>query len=110
MGRRYRPQKARGAAPDPLMAWYLKDRARTDAWIDTDVARSCTSKQQYSSEADAHAHALMNGRDHVLPDDVQALCVSVLGHRLQVTERSRYAGRGAAAVLTDILGVVPVPT
>ncbi|MGD1066563.1 MAG: hypothetical protein ABR975_07080 [Vulcanimicrobiaceae bacterium] len=66
MGRRYRPQKARGAAPDPLMAWYLKDRARTDAWIDTDVARSCTSKQQYSSEADAHAHALMNGMGNAL--------------------------------------------
>jgi len=48
------------------MAWYLKDRARTDAWIDVDVARSCTSKQQYASEADAHAHALMNGMGSVL--------------------------------------------
>jgi MoxR-like ATPase len=56
------------------------------------------------------ARALLAGRDHATPDDVQALAVAVLGHRLQVTERSRYAGRGAAAVLTDILAAVPVPT
>ncbi|MGD0052055.1 MAG: hypothetical protein ABSD03_09625 [Vulcanimicrobiaceae bacterium] len=66
MGRRYRPQKPRGGGPDDPMAWYLKDRARTDAWIDADVARSCTSKQQYTSEADAHSHALMNGMGSVL--------------------------------------------
>ncbi|HTW84372.1 MAG TPA: hypothetical protein VMD91_09920 [Candidatus Sulfotelmatobacter sp.] len=66
MGRRYRPQKTRGSAADDLMAWYLKDRARTDARIDADLERSCTSKQQYASEADAHAHALMNGMGNVL--------------------------------------------
>ncbi len=56
------------------------------------------------------ARALLAGRDHATPDDVQAMAVPVLGHRLQVTERSRYAGRGAAAVLADILAAVPVPT
>jgi MoxR-like ATPase len=30
----------------------------------------------------AKAHAMMNGRDHTLPDDVQALAVPVLAHRL----------------------------
>jgi MoxR-like ATPase len=30
----------------------------------------------------AKAHAMMQGRDHALPDDVQALALSVLGHRL----------------------------
>jgi MoxR-like ATPase len=56
------------------------------------------------------ARALLAGRDHVTPDDVQALAVPVLGHRLQVTERTRYAGRGAAAVLAEVLSSAPVPT
>jgi MoxR-like ATPase len=30
----------------------------------------------------AKAHAMMNGRDHALPDDVQALAAPVLAHRL----------------------------
>lgn len=56
------------------------------------------------------ARALLAGREHVTPDDVQALAVPALGHRLQITERTRYAGRGAAAVLADVIASVPVPT
>ena len=66
MPHRRRPPRKSNAGPEDLMQWYLKDRAATDAWIDTDVARSCTSKQQYASEADARAHALMNGMGDVL--------------------------------------------
>jgi hypothetical protein len=65
MSRRNRP-KPKGRGPDDLMEWYIKNRQPTDAWIDTDVARSCTSKQQYADEADARAHALMNGMGDVL--------------------------------------------
>jgi MoxR-like ATPase len=36
----------------------------------------------------AKAHALMDGRDHALPDDVQALAVAVLAHRLVLTPES----------------------
>jgi len=32
----------------------------------------------------AKAHALMNGRDHALPDDVQALAPAVLSHRIML--------------------------
>ena len=55
------------------------------------------------------ARALMQGRSYVLPDDVQALAVPVLGHRVQMTERARYGGRDAAAILSDILTKIPVP-
>lgn len=66
MSRRSRRAPKRDTPGDDLMQWYLKDRAAADAWIDTDVARSCTSKQQYADEADARAHALMNGMGDVL--------------------------------------------
>jgi hypothetical protein len=65
MPRRSRPPRKDGE-PDGLMEWYLKNRQLTDAEIDRDVARSCTSKQQYADEMDAKAHALMNGMGDVL--------------------------------------------
>lgn len=36
----------------------------------------------------ARAHAAINGRDFVLPDDLEALAVPVLGHRLVPTSRA----------------------
>ena len=60
------PKPDPSAGADALMAWYVAQRMQPDPKIDTDVARSCTSKQQYSSDADAHAHALMNGMGDVL--------------------------------------------
>jgi len=43
------------------MDFYLRTRATTDAAIDRDVERSCTSKQPYASEAEARAVMAMNG-------------------------------------------------
>lgn len=39
----------------------------------------------------AQARALLAGRDHVLPEDVQALVVPVLAHRLVPTDEHRFA-------------------
>lgn len=44
-----------------MMDFYLRNRAPVDTSIDLDVARSCTSKQQYASEAQARAIATMQG-------------------------------------------------
>ena len=44
-----------------MMDFYLRNRATVDTAIDLDVARSCTSKQQYASEAEARAIATMQG-------------------------------------------------
>ncbi len=65
MRRRSGPPRKDGE-PDGLMEWFIKNRQQTDAEIDRDVARSCTSKQQYADEMDAKAHALMNGMGDVL--------------------------------------------
>jgi MoxR-like ATPase len=56
------------------------------------------------------ARALLSGRDHVLPDDVQALAVPALSHRIQLTEHARYGGKSAASVLRELLERLPVPT
>jgi hypothetical protein len=43
------------------MDFYLRNRAPVDRSIDADVARSCTDKQPYKSEAEARAIATMQG-------------------------------------------------
>jgi MoxR-like ATPase len=46
----------------------------------------------------AKAHAMMQGRDHALPDDVQALAEPVLSHRLVLApETPRGAGKDVVA-------------
>ena len=57
----------------------------------------------------ARAHAALAGRDHVLPDDVQALVVPVLAHRIIPTGETQLARRSTGDVLRDLLRRVPVP-
>ncbi|MFB3817411.1 MAG: AAA family ATPase [Candidatus Methylomirabilales bacterium] len=55
------------------------------------------------------ALAGLRGREYVLPDDVKALAVPVLAHRLILREEERLRGETVARVLEGILGEVPVP-
>ena len=51
----------------------------------------------------ARAEALQTGRDHVLPDDVQAVWAAVVGHRLGASHDS--LGKGAQLASTVLAGV-----
>lgn len=57
----------------------------------------------------SRAHAALAGRDHVLPDDVQAIAVPVLAHRLIPTGETQLARKTTADVLHDLMRRVPVP-
>jgi MoxR-like ATPase len=62
----------------------------------------------------AKARALLEGRDFVLPDDLAALAVSVLAHRLLPTRQALGRSGGteseaAADIIRGILAVTPVP-
>jgi MoxR-like ATPase len=57
----------------------------------------------------AKALSLLNGRDHVLPDDVQALADSVLSHRVLLSTEAHLDRRSASAIISDIVAHVPVP-
>jgi MoxR-like ATPase len=57
----------------------------------------------------AQALAGIRGRGYVLPDDVKRLAPAVLTHRMIASSQSRLRGRGAADIVADILGSVPVP-
>jgi len=57
----------------------------------------------------ARAHAALEGRDHVIPDDVQVLASPVLAHRLMPSSETQLARRTTADVVVDLLRQVPVP-
>ncbi len=57
----------------------------------------------------AQALAMLRGRDFVMPDDIKALAKPVLSHRLIVAPAARVRGVTAAAVLDEVLGLVPAP-
>lgn len=55
------------------------------------------------------ARAALNGRDHVLPDDIKALVQPVLGHRIIVNPAARLREVTSERILQEILTSVPAP-
>ncbi|MDD4124883.1 MAG: MoxR family ATPase [Eubacteriales bacterium] len=58
----------------------------------------------------AKGYALINGRNYVLPDDVKAVAVNVLAHRLVLNNSARVKNRQDEAIINEILSSVRVPT
>jgi MoxR-like ATPase len=57
----------------------------------------------------ARALAAAEGRDYVIPDDVKALAIPVLAHRLIVSADAAMSGRTTESILIELLNEVPVP-
>lgn len=55
------------------------------------------------------ARAALKGRDHVLPDDIQEMAVSVLGHRIIVGPAARLREVSADRIVREIVENLPVP-
>jgi MoxR-like ATPase len=58
----------------------------------------------------ARAVAALEGRDYVLPDDLQALAVPVLAHRIIPSAEAQMARRTTDAVLAELVRRLPVPS
>jgi len=57
----------------------------------------------------AKAHAFLQGRSYVTPEDIKALGLDLLRHRLLLTYRADAEGVGSDALLARIFETVPVP-
>lgn len=57
----------------------------------------------------AKARALADGREYLSPDDVKAVAVPVLAHRLIVAPEARSSGLSGEAIVADALEKTPVP-
>ena len=57
----------------------------------------------------ARAHAFLRGRAYVVPEDVRALALEVLRHRVVLTFEAEAEELDSDAVITRILDALPVP-
>ncbi|WP_226664408.1 AAA family ATPase [Microbulbifer aggregans] len=57
----------------------------------------------------ARAHALMLGREFVLPDDIKAMAIPVMRHRVAVSPEMEIDGQTADSVLAQIIESVEAP-
>jgi MoxR-like ATPase len=57
----------------------------------------------------AQARAAVDGRDYVLPDDVKAMAVPALAHRLIVGSAARIREVDAREIVQELLDKIPVP-
>jgi MoxR-like ATPase len=57
----------------------------------------------------SQAKAALQGRDYILPDDIKALAVPVMAHRLLVSSESLMRGRKADTLVRELLKIIDVP-
>lgn len=94
--------------------------------VDPDIARYCV-RLAHATRSDSHvevgvsprgtqallllcrARAAIAGRDFITPDDVQAVAVPALAHRLTLTARAWAEGISAESIIEQACSSVPVP-
>jgi MoxR-like ATPase len=57
----------------------------------------------------AQAHAAVDGRDFVIPDDVKSLAAATLAHRIILRPAARIKNTDARTIIDEILRRLPVP-
>jgi MoxR-like ATPase len=104
-------QKVETVHADPTIVDYLTQIVRATR-TDTRLRMGASPRASVGLFRIARAHALLNGRDFLIPDDVQTMVVPSLAHRLlpaSVTVASAEAHDQAATLLDGILSDVAVP-
>ena len=69
----------------------------------------CSPRASIGIDRAARAHAWLNGRDFVGPEDIQAVIFDVLRHRLVLSFEAEADGVDANSVIERILDGVGVP-
>lgn len=74
-----------------------------------DVYLGASPRGSLSLARAGQARAALLGRDHVLPDDVKALAVPVLAHRIIVSPAARLRDLSSDRIMQEIILATPVP-
>jgi MoxR-like ATPase len=102
-------QEVKRVRVEPSVAQYLVkivQQTRTDARLKLGVSPRGSLMLFRAAQAAAFA----DGRDYVLPDDVQRLAPYVLPHRIVLTSKAKYGSLTKRQVVADVLQQVSVPT
>ncbi|TQR11009.1 AAA family ATPase [Psychrobacillus soli] len=93
---------------DQTMKGYIVDlanRTRQDTYIYLGVSPRASIALMRA----AQSYAMLQGRDFVIPDDIQYLTPFVFGHRVILRPEARYDGISTEEVLARIINRTPVP-
>jgi len=93
---------------DGIVARYLLEIVASTRRHDK-IQLGASPRASLALQRAAQAHAAMDGRDFVLPDDVKALAGSTLAHRIVVEIGAELRGEESEDLIGDILDTVPVP-
>jgi MoxR-like ATPase len=87
---------------------YLLDVVRASR-ADTRIVRGVSTRGAQALYRAVRAHALVQGRNWVIPEDVRSLAVPVLAHRIIPRSGGGLAGDGAIAAIVALLDEIPAP-
>ncbi|MBE3553391.1 MAG: MoxR family ATPase [Kyrpidia tusciae] len=93
---------------DDVMEGYIVDVVRATR-RHPDVELGASPRASLGLMRAAQAHAVTEGRDYVVPDDVQAVAKAVLAHRITLRPEARYQDKESGGVVAEVLGQVEVP-
>jgi MoxR-like ATPase len=104
--------QAQGAVKEvfvaPLVKSYLVELNRQTRQH-TEVYLGASPRGSLALYRTGQARAAVQGRDFVLPDDIKALVLPTLGHRVILGPAARLRDLNADQILQEILSKIPVP-
>ncbi len=77
--------------------------------VSPDLSHGASPRSGAMLAAAARAHAALDGRDYVIPDDVKALVLPALRHRLILSPAAEIDGRRVDDIITAIVESVEAP-
>ena len=92
----------------PIIKRYIVDLT-TRTRQSEDIYLGASPRGSLSLARAGQACAALMGRDFVLPDDIQALAVAVLAHRIIVSPAARLSDLSSDSIIKEIVHALPVP-
>ncbi|WP_299443168.1 MoxR family ATPase [uncultured Phycicoccus sp.] len=92
----------------PEIIGYVVDLARATR-VSPSLALGVSPRGATALLATSRAWAWLSGRGYVTPDDVKALALATLAHRLMLRPEAELEGTSVTSVLHSVLASVPVP-
>jgi MoxR-like ATPase len=92
---------------EPVVA-YIVNLIRATR-VSPDVSHGASPRSGAMLAVAARAHAALDGRDYVIPDDVKALVLPALRHRIILSPAAEIDGRKVDDVVKSVVEVVEAP-
>jgi MoxR-like ATPase len=74
-----------------------------------DLAAGASPRAAVVLAGASRARAALDGRDYVIPDDVKALAIAVLRHRMLLSPAAEIEGRAAETIVADLIQRTEAP-